>query len=131
LPGILIAFLLAPLWWPWQVAICIAMTLLAIPVCDAAEKIYGKKDDGRIVADEYFTFPICLIGIPWTEPGNLWMLAVAFVVCRILDIWKPFPAMQAQNLKGGLGIVVDDFVSTTYALIINHALIWLIVAYLI
>jgi phosphatidylglycerophosphatase A len=59
------------------------------------------------------------------------MLAVAFVICRILDIWKPFPAMQAQNLKGGLGIVVDDFVSTTYALVINHALVWLIVAYLI
>jgi phosphatidylglycerophosphatase A len=131
LPGILIAFLLAPLWWPWQVAICIAMTLLAIPICDAAEKIYGKKDDGRIVADEYFTFPICLIGIPWTEPGNLWMLAVAFVICRILDIWKPFPARQSQNMGGGLGIVIDDFITTIYALGLNHVAVYVVCRFML
>lgn len=126
-PGIIIAFLLARLWWPWQSLICIVMTLLAIPICDAAEKIYGKKDDGRVVADEYLTFPICLIGLNWIE--NLWILPMAFVVCRILDIWKPFPARQAQELKGGLGIVVDDFVSTTYALGVNHLLVYLLGTY--
>lgn len=131
LPGILIAYALASLWWPWQIGICLVMALLAVPICDAAEKIYGKKDDGRVVADEYLTFPICLIGIPWTAPGNLWMLAVAFVVCRVLDIWKPFPARQMQNIKGGLGILADDFVSTTYALGVNHLLIYLICRFLL
>ena len=124
LPGILIAYALTRVAWPWQVAICLAMTVIAIPICDAAEKIYGKKDDGRVVADEYLTFPICLIGLPWVD--NLWILGVAFVVCRILDIWKPFPARQAQNLKGGLGIVVDDFISTSYALGVNYLLVYLV-----
>lgn len=129
LPGIVLAFALHGLWWPLQAAICIAMTLLAIPICDAAEKIYGKKDDGRVVADEYFTFPICLIGLNWVD--NLWILPMAFVVCRVLDIWKPFPARQAQSLKGGLGIVTDDFVSTTYALGLNHLLVYLVSRFLL
>lgn len=124
LPGIAIAYVIASLAWQWQAAVCLAMTLLAIPICDAAEKLYGSKDDGRIVADEYFTFPICLIGLNWT--GNLWILPMAFAVSRVLDIWKPFPAMQAQNLKGGLGIVTDDFVSTAYALGVNHLLVYLV-----
>lgn len=129
LPGLAIAYALHGLWWPWQAAICLAMTLLAIPICDAAEKIYGGKDDGRVVADEYFTFPICLIGLPWIE--NIWILPMAFVVCRVLDIWKPFPAYQAQSLKGGLGIVTDDFVSTTYALGVNHLLVYLVSRFLL
>ena len=130
-PGILIAYVITVLPWYWQAAVCVVLALVAIPVCDAAEKIYGEKDDGRVVADEYLTFPICLIGIPWTEPGNIWMLAMAFVVARVLDIWKPFPARQAQSLKGGLGILTDDFVSTTYALGVNHLLIYLICRFLL
>ena len=118
LPGVLAAWLLARVpWWVAAVAAA-AMTLLAIPICDAAERHYGKKDDGRIVADEYLTFPICVIGLPILE--HPWLLAVAFVVNRGLDIVKPAPARQAQELKGGLGIVTDDFVSSLYALLAMH-----------
>jgi phosphatidylglycerophosphatase A len=36
-----------------------------------------------------------------------WWIA-AFVVFRILDIWKPWPIRPLQGLKGGLGVVADD-----------------------
>ena len=125
LPGILIALIVSPLHVRWQILICIALALIAIPICGRAEEFYGKTDDGRIVADEYVTFPICLIGLPWV--GHLWLLPVAFVVNRVLDIVKPPPAFQAQNLIGGVGIVMDDVISSIYALGINHA-IWYVVA---
>jgi phosphatidylglycerophosphatase A len=97
----------------------------AVPLCDQAERHFGVKDDHRIVADEYLTFPLCLVGLPWRE--HLWILAVAFVVNRALDVVKPPPARQAQELAGGLGIVMDDFVTCLYALALNHALCaWLV-----
>jgi len=121
LPGLLSAWAIASLSTGWQVAAAAVLTAAAVPLCDVAEQHFGKKDDGRIVADEYMTFPICLIGIPWLS--RPWFLAAAFIVCRIMDIAKPPPARQAQNLTGGLGIVADDAVSGLYALAVNH-LLW-------
>ncbi len=104
-----------------QVVVAVVLSLLAIPICGSAENILGKKDDGRIVADEYLTFPICLLGIPVMECP--WFLVVAFLVSRVLDIVKPPPAREAQALMGGLGIVMDDVFANIYALVINH-LLW-------
>lgn len=42
---------------------------------------------------------------------------------RICDIIKPPPARRLQELHGGLGIVIDDFFASLYALAINWA-IW-------
>ena len=111
-------------WW-WQAAIAAGLTLLAVPICDAAEKIFGTKDDGRIVADEWMLFPICLIGLPVGEHWQI-LLPLCFVVARICDIIKPPPARSLERLPGGVGIVLDDLVASLYALAINHLLWWLI-----
>lgn len=108
-----------------QVAVCAVLVLLAVPICDGAEKFYGKKDDGRIVADEYMLLPICFIG-----QGPVWKMIIdggdsridaialvvfAFVVSRIIDILKPTPARQIQAVKGGLGVVLDDLIASIYS----------------
>jgi phosphatidylglycerophosphatase A len=119
LPGILILLALAPLWSGsvlWQIVVAAVLCLLAVPICDVAERHFGKKDDGRIVADEYLTFPVCMIGLPLVP----WMLAVAFITCRVFDVLKPPPARQFQALPGGLGIVADDVMSNLYCLALNH-----------
>jgi phosphatidylglycerophosphatase A len=107
----------------WQIALAVVLALIAVPICGVAEEYSARKDDGRIVADEYLTFPLCVLGLPW--PAHPWLLAVAFVTNRLLDIVKPPPARQAQALHGGLGIVLDDTVSSLYALALNH-IIWLV-----
>ncbi|MFW5871205.1 MAG: phosphatidylglycerophosphatase A [Verrucomicrobiota bacterium] len=119
LPGVLIALLMNPLHWGLQVALCVLLTLVAVPFCDRAEKILGRKDDGRIVADEYLTFPICVIGLPMAEYP--WLIPAAFLVARFTDIVKIPPAAQSQNIKGGVGIVLDDAIANVYALILLHA----------
>jgi len=120
--GVVIVVAMAPLALGWQIALACALSLIAIPLCDAAEEHFGRKDDGRIVADEFLTFPLCVLGLPWQE--HPWLLGAAFVMNRIMDIIKPPPARQAQNLHGGLGIVVDDVVSSLYALVLNHLAWW-------
>jgi phosphatidylglycerophosphatase A len=42
-------------------------------------------------------------------------LLAAFVLFRIYDILKPFPANQVQDVKGGAGVVLDDLVAGLYA----------------
>lgn len=106
----------------WQAAVAVVLSLVAVPICSAAERHYGTKDDGRIVADEYMTFPLCMIGLP----GNPWMVLVAFLSCRFFDIVKPAPANQLQRIPGGLGIVIDDVVASIYSLIFNHLFFWLV-----
>ncbi len=102
----------------------IVLAALAIPICHVAERHFGKKDDGRIVADEYLTFPLCVLGLPW--PEHPWLLAVAFLAHRVFDIAKPPPAYQIQRIGGGPGIVLDDVIASLYALAFNHA-VWQIV----
>ena len=101
----------------WQCVLASVLPLLAIPICDVAERHFGRKDDGRIVADEYLTFPIAMVGLPLSP---WWVIPMAFVSSRIFDIVKPPPARGLQELHGGLGIVIDDVVASLYALAFNH-----------
>ena len=100
----------------FHVAACAALSLLAVPLCTAGERAAGHKDPHCVVADEYLTFPISMIGLPFSPL----MVAVAFVTNRILDIVKPFPARQLQSLPGGWGITLDDVFSAAYSLALNH-----------
>ena len=123
IPGVALAYAttLLPAWL--QIPICLGLTLLAIPICDVAEKALGVKDDGRITADEWMLYPIALIGIPlWELPW--WMMIVFFCVVRIVDIIKPPPARGLQSIPGGRGIVIDDFIANLYSLAINWALVY-------
>lgn len=102
---------------PVQIAACVVFTLIAVPICATAEPLIGKgKDPGCIVADEYLTLPICYLGLPFTP----WVILSGFVFHRIFDITKPTPIKQLQNIKGGVGIVIDDFLAALLALACNH-----------
>lgn len=124
LPGVLIVFSMACLSVPWQAVLAILLASAAVPLCGAAEKHFGKKDDGRIVADEYLTFPLCTVGLPWI--AHPWLLLLAFLTHRILDIIKPPPARQVQAARGGWGVAGDDVISSLYALALNHLVWWLV-----
>ena len=100
-----------------QIAVCIALTLLSIPICEVAEKVIGGKDPGCIVADEYLTLPITVIGL-----ASPWALLSGFVFHRIFDITKPPPIKQLQHIHGGFGITIDDFLAALIALGLNHLL---------
>jgi phosphatidylglycerophosphatase A len=127
LPGLIIVWVIWPHGLPCQLASAILLPLLAIPICGIAEKHFIRKDDGRIVADEYLTFPIAMLGLPFTP----WVVAMAFLTSRFFDIAKLPPARQLQSLHGGTGIVIDDVIASIHSLIINHAIYWAALRWLI
>ena len=118
IPGVALAYAVCalPLWL--QIPVCMALTLLAVPFCEIAERILGVHDDGRITADEWMLYPVAFIGIPLAEIP-WWSMLVFFAVVRFIDIVKPWPARGLQSLPGGRGIVIDDFVANLYALAVN------------
>jgi phosphatidylglycerophosphatase A len=118
LPGVVLAYAMAVQPLPLQILTCIGLTLLAVPICHGAETVLRTKDDGRICADEWMLFPLCVIGIPLREV--LFLLPLFFIVARICDIAKPPPAHGLQRIRGGIGIVIDDFFASLYALAFNH-----------
>jgi phosphatidylglycerophosphatase A len=83
------------------------------------EKIYGK-DPSQCTVDEFVGTWIALIALPKT----LLIILTSFLIWRLLDIIKPFPAGKSENLNGGLGIMVDDVISGFYSLIIVHLIVY-------
>jgi len=118
--GVFLFWYMAPPYGGWlaYVAATIVFIGVAIPVSTAAEEIYGKKDDGRIVIDEVVGF---LVAMLWA-PHNLRALAVGFLLFRFFDIVKPPPARKLQDLRGGTGIVIDDLLAGVYACLALHLL---------
>ena len=109
--------------WLWphldvaaQAVFALACVAAALPVCGIAERHFGTKDDGRIVADEYLTFPLCMLALPAVPT----VLLFAFLTHRIFDILKPPPARGIQRWHGGPGIVADDVLAAAYSLVLNH-----------
>ncbi|MBC8436428.1 MAG: phosphatidylglycerophosphatase A [Candidatus Omnitrophica bacterium] len=86
--------------------------------CAAAERVFKKKDAGCIVIDEVCGMLLSLAFLPYY---NLRVLFAGFIVFRILDSLKPYPAGRLQGLEGSLGVMVDDIVAALYTNIILQA----------
>jgi phosphatidylglycerophosphatase A len=106
------------LWWALggqgplaYAAACAAVIALGIWAAGRAEQIFGRHDDGRITIDEVAGQLLALAALPWRPE----VAAVGFVLFRLFDIWKPFPARAAERLPGGLGVMADDLVAGVYA----------------
>ena len=77
-----------------------------------AERLIGGKDPGAIVIDEVAGMTIAVLLVPRT----LGALAVAFLLFRVFDVVKPFPARPSQRITGGVGVMIDDVIAGLYAL---------------
>lgn len=75
--------------------------------------VFGNSDPSHAVVDEVLGQLIALLFIPVT--ASWWMIATAFLLFRLFDIWKPYPIDSLQDLPGGVGICADDIVAGIYA----------------
>ena len=92
----------------------LVVTLIGIWAGSRVERVLGRKDPGVIVIDEVAGMLLSILLLPRTIP----VLVTAFLVFRLFDIWKPFPARESQALTGGMGVMVDDLIAGLYTLIL-------------
>ena len=96
------------------VAFFVVVTLAGTWAAHVAEAALGEKDPGAIVIDEVAGMTLSVLLLPLTLP----VLLVGFVLFRVFDVVKPFPAGRAQALPGGVGVMVDDLIAGLYVLIV-------------
>ena len=83
------------------------------------------EDPGVVVWDEFVgqwiaLLPFTLLGL---EP-DLALVAVAFGLFRLFDIWKPWPVRWAdREVHGGLGAMLDDALAGALAWGVFHGAI--------
>ncbi len=96
------------------VAFLLAVTVAGVWAGDRVERLVGEKDPGVIVVDEVAGMTLSVLTLPRTVP----VLLAAFVLFRLFDVVKPFPAGRSQRLPGGWGVMVDDLIAGLYALLV-------------
>ncbi|HEY3382081.1 MAG TPA: phosphatidylglycerophosphatase A [Vicinamibacterales bacterium] len=89
-----------------------------------AEAHYGRTDPGQVVLDEVIGMLLTLLFLPVSWIGVL----LGFLLFRLFDVFKPFPARQCERLPGGLGIMADDAVAGIYGNMALRLIIWLVPA---
>ncbi len=87
----------------------------------------SDPDPGAAVWDEFVgmwiaALPTLLFGI--------WLMLIAFVIFRALDVLKPWPCRRLERLHGGWGIMLDDVAAGLMTLVIVPLLfvgaVWLL-----
>ena len=121
-----------------ELAMGIAIAAIGVWTATRAASYWGEEDPQKVVIDEVSGQQITLVlgcALPvahtaasaWQAqywglvlsfiPLNWKYLVVGFILFRVFDIWKPFPARQFERLHGGWGIMADDWMAGIYAAI--------------
>ena len=121
----------ALVWWSGspvvEVAMIVVLFAAGVWAGTTAERYFGGVDPGPIVIDEVVGMLITLAFIPVGWAGAL----AGFVLFRIFDVIKPFPAGRLEALHGGLGVMADDAMAAVYANVSLRLLMWLLPAWII
>jgi phosphatidylglycerophosphatase A len=120
---VLVGIAWGPLWMrmPWLCLLIFAVAfVLACWISDRAEQIFEQHDDSRIVIDEVLGMAATMFGNPITLG---WLLA-GFVLFRIADVIKPWPAsLIDRRMRNGAGVMLDDLAAAIYANIVLHVIV--------
>jgi phosphatidylglycerophosphatase A len=105
------------LWWLLPASATVqAIAIAGIFVAgswggNVAERHFGRTDPGQVVIDEVMGMLITL----FLNPVG-WMGALAgFLIFRVFDVIKPYPANRLEQLHGGIGVMADDGMAAVYA----------------
>lgn len=97
--------------------------IVGIKICDITTRSFGVEDHPAIVWDEIVGYWITMFLVPM-KMNWIW-IAAGFFIFRLFDIWKPWPIRWFdQNVKGGLGIMVDDVMAAIYSWVVLQAIIF-------
>jgi phosphatidylglycerophosphatase A len=93
----------------------VAFIFISIWISHQAAILLKMKDPPPVVIDEVAGYLVTMATFPCT-----WQyVAAGFILFRLFDIFKPFPARWIdRKVPGGYGIVLDDVAAGIYANIV-------------
>jgi len=119
-----LAWLLLALGGPWLLLIAAALVfVLGLWASDRYMKAVGLHDPGAIVIDEVAGQWLTLAIAPLDPLAFL----LGFVLFRVADVLKPWPANWLDRRVGGaFGVMIDDVAAAVYAGGVLAIVIWLL-----
>jgi phosphatidylglycerophosphatase A len=107
-----------PLWWAlrgfplWLYALTLAaFVAIAVFAAAVAGRYWKVPDASPIVIDEVAGYLVTLALVPWSWPAAL----IGFVLFRVFDVVKPWPASAFDRWKHPAGVVLDDVAAGVWA----------------
>jgi len=101
-----------------QVFAAFIISIVGVIVATRAARYAQIEDPQWVVIDEVSGQLITYYLFFWVLPLNWKSWLLGFILFRLFDIWKPFPARQLERLPGGWGIMADDWMAGIYAAIV-------------
>ena len=99
------------LTWPAYLAATAALTALGMVAAHRAGRYWGVADASPIVVDEVAGYLVTMALVPFSWPAAI----AGFVLFRIFDVLKPWPASAFDRVKNGFGVVMDDVAAGVFA----------------
>lgn len=105
-----------------QIALFVAICVVGTWASTVAATHFGREDPGYVVVDEVAgqLATLLLLDVGLVGAG------IGFVIFRILDIIKPWPANRLEALHGGLGIMADDIMVGAYGWVLLWGLMYFV-----
>lgn len=104
----------------WLLLLAVFFFFLGVKSASRLEKEWGH-DPSKIVVDEMVGVWVAMLGVPF----SLVNLALAFILFRIFDIWKPLGIRNMERMKAGWGVMMDDVLAGIYAALVLHGWLYL------
>lgn len=104
-------------WWLLPASAAVQLSAIVIVFAlgswsgSVAESHFKGTDPGPVVLDEVLGMLITLFMNPVGWVGAL----LGFLLFRVADIVKPYPANRLEALHGGFGIMADDAMAAVYS----------------
>ena len=119
--GSAVGVLLYFLTWRWtlveQIMLLGAVSVVGVWSSHQAARHFNREDPGPVVIDEVAGQLLTFV----SAGGSPVTFVVGFLLFRVLDIVKPWPAGRFEHLPGGLGIMADDLMAGLYGRLILMA----------
>ncbi len=116
-----VAHLIVLLWGVWGLAgFALGVAIVGTHASGETARLRGVKDPSEVVVDEVAGQSLALLPVYALVPPDAVVLRIgtillAFLLFRILDVWKPGPIGWLERLPGGFGIMADDLLGGAVA----------------
>ena len=102
-----------------ELAVIILLFAVGVWSANAAERHFGGVDPAPVILDEVVGMLITLAFLPVNITGAI----VGFLLFRLFDVVKPWPANRVEALHGGLGVKADDAKAGVYGNVAMRVLV--------
>ena len=102
-----------------ELSVIVCLLAAGVWSSNVAERHFGGVDPAPIILDEVVGMLITLALVPVNFTGAI----VGFLLFRLFDVIKPWPANRLEALHGGLGVMADDAMAAIYANVAMRVLV--------